>query len=60
MISEQTPIKKAVYTKVAFGIMRLKNLGANDTAEFFETESKKIKPNLWNTIWYWATFSNTY
>ncbi len=57
--SEQTPIKKAVYSKVTFGIMRLKSLGANDTASFFEAQSKKIKPNLWNTIWFWATFSNT-
>lgn len=57
--SEQNPIKKAVYSKVTFGIMRLKGLGANDTASFFETESKKIKPNLWNAIWFWATFSNT-
>ncbi|MCZ2129104.1 MAG: hypothetical protein LC109_02440 [Bacteroidia bacterium] len=57
--SEQTPIKKAVYSKVTFGIMRLKSLGANDIASFFEAQSKKIKPNLWNTIWFWATFSNT-
>ncbi len=57
--SEQNPIKKAVYSKVTFGIMRLKTLGANDTASFFENESKKIKPNLWNAIWFWATFSNT-
>ena len=57
--SEQNPIKKAVYSKVTFGIMRLKSLGANDTASFFENESKKIKPNLWNAFWFWATFSNT-
>jgi hypothetical protein len=39
--------------------MRLKGLGANDTASFLENESKKIKPTLWNAIWFWATFSNT-
>lgn len=48
--SEQYPIKKAVYSKVVFGIMRLKSLGAEDISSFFETESKKIKPNLWNAI----------
>ena len=57
--SKQNPIKKAVYSKVTFGIMRLKSLGVNYTASFFETECKKIKPNLWNAIWFWATFSNT-
>ena len=48
--SNQYPIKKAVYSKITFGIMRLKSLGANDSAIFFETESKKIKPNLLHAI----------
>lgn len=57
--SQHFPIKKAVYTKVTFGIMRLKSFGANDIAAFYEAQAKKIKPNLWNAIWFWATFSNT-
>lgn len=59
LTSEQNPMKKAVYAKVTFGIMRLKSSGAIEAASFFEKESKKIKPNLWNAFWFWATFSNT-
>ena len=57
--SEQHPIKKAVYSKVIFGIMRLKTLGANDVAVFLENEAMKVKPKWYNAVGFWMSFSNT-
>ncbi|MBC5838777.1 hypothetical protein [Flavobacterium muglaense] len=59
LTEKQYPIKKAVYSKVTFGIMRLRSLGATDNAIFFETESKKIKPNLWNAFMFFASGGST-
>lgn len=38
------PLKKGIYEKMEYGIMKLNSIGATSEADFFETKRKKIKP----------------
>lgn len=41
-------VKKAIYEKMEFGIMKLNQLGATAEADFFEKKRKDIKPKWWD------------
>jgi len=40
------PVKKAIYEKMEFAIMKLRQLGANAEADFFEKKRAGIKPKI--------------
>jgi hypothetical protein len=41
-------VKKAIYEKMEFAIMKLKKLGSNEEANFFETKRTAIKPKWYD------------
>lgn len=40
-------IKKAIYNKMEFAILKLRKLGASEEADFFEKKRTEIKPKWW-------------